>query len=82
MMVAVSTQTFSTTALLSLNLCKSGNFIIEQLKVNVHFRAVNVVVEVIIDLINNMSNNDPVRACADEKLVLDYCEGGSSVCLC
>ena len=41
--------------------------------------AVNVIVEVIIDLINNMSNNDPIQACADE--LLDYCQGVQvSVC--
>ena len=45
----------------------------DQLVVDVHLMAVNVLVEVIIDLINNMSNNDPKQACADE--LLDYCQG-------
>lgn len=47
----------------------------EQLVVHVHLMAVNVLVEVIIDLINNMSNNDPKQACTDELLLLDYCQG-------
>lgn len=34
-----------------------------------HLMAVNVIVEVIIALINNMSNNDPIQA--DE--LFDYC---------
>lgn len=46
-----------------------------------HLMAVNVIVEVIIDLINNMSNNDPIQACSDELLLLDYCQG-VQVCLC
>lgn len=46
-----------------------------------HLMAVNVIVEVIIDLINNMTNNDPIQACADELLLLDYCQGVQvSVC--
>lgn len=46
-----------------------------------HLMAVNVTVEVIIDLINNMSNNDPIQASADELLLLDYCQGVQvSVC--
>lgn len=40
-----------------------------------HLMAVNVIVEVIIDLINSMSNNEPMQACADELLLLDYCQG-------
>lgn len=47
-----------------------------------HLMAVNVIVEVIIDLINNVSNNDPIQACADELLLLDYChEIQVSVCV-
>lgn len=46
-----------------------------------HLMAVNVIVEVIIDLINNRTNNDPIQACADELLLLDYCQGVQvSVC--
>lgn len=46
-----------------------------------HLMAVNVIIEVIIDLINNMTNNDPIQACADELLLLDYCQGVQvSVC--
>lgn len=44
-----------------------------------HLMAVNVIVEVIIDLINSMSNNDPIEPCSDELPLLDYCQGGSSV---
>lgn len=43
-----------------------------------HLMAVNVIVEVIIDLINSVSNNGPIQA---ELLLLDYCHGVQvSVC--
>lgn len=38
-------------------------FIIQQLVVNVNLMAVNVIVKVIIDLISNLSNNEPIHVC-------------------
>lgn len=34
-----------------------------------------MIVEVIIDLINEMSNNGPIQGRADELFQLDYCQG-------
>lgn len=59
---------------------KSRNCIIEQLAGEVYLMAVNVIVEVIIDLINDVSNNGPIQARTDELPLLDYCQG-AQVCL-